>query len=84
VLGVNELDLIEFVFSEFLSRVKGLMKVDSNDTKSLGLGLGTLSLEKDKIEDELIPSFIIEEALYYYSQLEYYEVCKNIKIHKSK
>jgi hypothetical protein len=36
--------------------------------------------KKDKIEDELIPSFIIEEALYYYSQLEYYEVCKNIKL----
>jgi len=36
--------------------------------------------KKDKIEEELIPSFIIEEALYYYSQLEYYEVCKNIKM----
>ena len=40
--------------------------------------------KKDKIEEELIPSFIIEEALYYYSQLEYYEVCKSIKMFFSK
>ena len=36
--------------------------------------------KKEKIDEELIPSFIIEEALYYYSQLENYEVCQKIKI----
>ncbi len=36
--------------------------------------------KKSKIDEELIPSFIIEEALSYYSQLEYYEVCQKIKV----
>ena len=51
VLGINEIDMIEFVFNEFTTRSKNLMKIDNNDTKSLGLGLGTLSLDKEKIED---------------------------------
>ena len=39
-----------------------------------------LSRKKKRIEEELIPTFIIEEALNYYSQLEKYEVCQKIKI----
>lgn len=49
VLGINETDMIDFVFDEFTNRSKNLMKIENNDTN--GLGLGTLSLDKDKIED---------------------------------
>ena len=32
-----------------------------------------------KLDEELIPSFIVEEALYYYCELERYELCQKIK-----
>lgn len=32
-----------------------------------------------KIDEELIPTFIIEEALVYFCDLEKYEICQSIK-----
>lgn len=51
VLGIHEKDMIDFVYDEFTKRVSAMMKIDNNGSVSLGLGLGTLSLEKEKIED---------------------------------
>ncbi len=33
-----------------------------------------------KIDEELIPTFIIEEALSYFCDIEKYEVCQTIKV----
>lgn len=33
-----------------------------------------------KVDDELIPTFIIEEALNYFSEIEKYEICQKIKL----
>lgn len=35
--------------------------------------------KKQKIAEELIPTFIIEEALIYFCDLEKYEICQKIK-----
>ena len=65
-------------------KIRGKLHIENLDVQ-MYKGIADLAdKKKDKIEEELIPSFIIEEALYYYSQLEYYEVCKNIKMFFSK
>ena len=44
-------------------------------------GLSDMANSKiKKIDEELIPTFIIEEALNYFCELEKYEICQNIKI----
>ena len=35
--------------------------------------------KKHKVDDELIPTFIIEESLFYFCDLEKYEMCQKIK-----
>lgn len=43
-------------------------------------GLYDLASNKiQKIDEELIPTFIIEEALMYFCELEKYEICHQIK-----
>jgi len=43
-------------------------------------GIADLAQRKiKKIDEELIPSFIIEEAMSYYKDLENYELCQKIK-----
>jgi hypothetical protein len=65
-------------------KIRGKLHIENLDVQ-MYKGIADLAdKKKDKIEEELIPSFIIEEALYYYSQLEYYEVCKSIKMFFSK
>ena len=43
-------------------------------------GLYDLANNKiQKFDEELIPSFIVEEALDYFCELEKYEICREIK-----
>lgn len=44
-------------------------------------GIADLAFGKiPKIKEELIPTFIIKEALQYYCELEKYEICQEIKL----
>ena len=61
-------------------KIRGKLHIENLDVQMYE-GIADLADKKKKrIEEELIPSFIIEEALNYYSQLEKYEVCQKIKI----
>lgn len=61
-------------------KIRGKLHIENLDVQMYN-GIADLAFnKKEKIDEELIPSFIIEEALYYYSQLENYEVCQKIKI----
>lgn len=43
-------------------------------------GIHDLAISKiQKVDEELIPTFIIQEALDYFCELEKYEWCQNIK-----
>lgn len=65
-------------------KIRGKLHIENLDVQ-MYKGIADLAdKKKNKIDEELIPSFIIEEALYYYSQLEYYEVCQKIKVFFSK
>jgi len=53
------------------------------EKKSIKVYNGLADLAENKIkkkESKLIPSFVIEEALEYFCQLEKYEVCQKIKM----
>lgn len=62
------------------------MKIDGDinvKKKEIRFYHGLAALVEDKIkkkESKLIPSFIIEEALNYFCELERYEVCHKIKM----
>lgn len=61
-------------------KIRGKLHIENLDVQMYE-GIADLADKKKKrIEEELIPTFIIEEALNYYSQLEKYEVCQKIKI----
>ena len=65
-------------------KIRGKLYIENLDVQMYN-GIADLAFKKkEKIDEELIPSFIIEEALYYYSQQENYEVCQKIKIFFSK
>ena len=65
-------------------KIRGKLKVENLDIQMYN-GIADLAYKKKKkIDEELIPSFIVEEALEYYAKLEYYEVCQKIKIFFSK
>ena len=43
-------------------------------------GIASLANKKlKKLDEELIPSFIIQESLQYFCELEKYEICQKIK-----
>ena len=61
-------------------KLKGKLNIEKLDVK-MYQGIADLAENKmHKIDEELIPTFIIEEALYYYCELEKYEVCQKIKM----
>lgn len=61
-------------------RIRGKLNIENLDVQ-MYKGIADLAdKKKEKIDEELIPTFIIEEALYYYSKLEHYEVCQKIKV----
>lgn len=63
-----------------IMKLKGKLKIEKLDVK-MYQGIADLAENKmQKIDEELIPTFIIEEALYYYCELEKYEVCQKIKM----
>ena len=61
-------------------KLKGKINIEELDVR-MYQGIADLAENKiQKIDEELIPSFIVEEALYYYSNIEKYEICQNIKM----
>ena len=65
-------------------KIRGKLHIENLDVQMYE-GIAELADKKKKrIAEELIPTFIIEEALSYYSELEKYEVCQKIKIFFSK
>jgi hypothetical protein len=61
-------------------KIRGKLHIESVDVQMYE-GIADLANKKKKrIEEELIPTFIIEEALNYFSDLEQYEICQKIKI----
>lgn len=61
-------------------RIRGKLHIETLDVRMYE-GIAELAdKKKERIEEELIPTFIIDEALNYYSQLEKYEVCQKIKV----
>jgi hypothetical protein len=61
-------------------KIRGKLHIEILDVQMYE-GIADLAEKKKKrIEEELIPTFIIEEALNYYSDLEKYEICQKIKI----
>jgi len=61
-------------------KIRGKLHIESVDVQMYE-GIADLANKKKKrIEEELIPTFIIEEALNYFSDLEKYEICQKIKI----
>jgi hypothetical protein len=60
-------------------RIRGKLHIEIIDIE-MYKGIAEIAdNKKQKIDEELIPSFIIEEALNYFSHIENYEVCKKIK-----
>jgi len=65
-------------------KIRGKLYIENLDVQMYE-GIADLAEKRKKrIDEELIPTFIIEEALNYYSELEKYEVCKKIKVFFSK
>jgi hypothetical protein len=60
-------------------RIRGKLYIEKLDVE-MYKGIADLAQSKmKKIDEELIPSFIIEEAISYYNDLEKYELCQKIK-----
>jgi len=60
-------------------KIKGKENIEKVDVL-LYNGIYNLADNKiKKIDEELIPTFIIEESLDYFSELEKYEICQKIK-----
>lgn len=60
-------------------RIKGKSNIEAKDVlyyKCVAAVAGDIS---KRIADELTPTFIVEEAIDYFSSLEEYEICKLIK-----
>ena len=61
-------------------KLKGKIHVEKVDIKMYH-GIADLASEKIKrIAEELIPTFIVDEALLYFCELEKYEICQKIKL----
>lgn len=62
------------------------MKIDGEinvEKRNVRFYYGLAALVENQIkkkESKLIPSFIIEEAINYFCELEKYEICQNIKM----
>ena len=60
-------------------KLKGKLNIEQLDVK-MYQGIADLATNKmRKVDEELIPTFIIEEALNYYCEREKYEICHKIK-----
>jgi len=60
-------------------KIKGKENIEKSDILMYN-GIYNLADNKiKKIDEELIPTFIIEESLNYFCELEKYEVCQKIK-----
>lgn len=60
-------------------KLKGKIDIEKVDILMYH-GIYNLASDKiQKVDEELIPTFIIEEALFYFCELEKYEVCQKIK-----
>lgn len=65
-------------------KIRGKLNIENLDVQMYN-GIADLAYKKkEKIEEELISTFIIEEAISYYCQMENYEVCQKIKVFFSK
>lgn len=60
-------------------KLKGKLNIEHLDIKMYEGIAALASNDLKRVEDESIPTFIIEEALEYYCELEKYEICNNIK-----
>lgn len=61
-------------------KLKGNIPVEKVDIM-MYQGIAALAESKiQKIDEELIPTFIIEEALNYFCELEKFESCQKIKV----
>lgn len=61
-------------------KIKGKLYIENLDIQ-MYKGIADLAENKiQKIDEELIPSFIIDEALAYFCKSESYEICQNIKV----
>lgn len=60
-------------------KLKGNIEIEKVDIL-MYYGIHDLASDKiKKVDEELIPTFIIEEALFYFCELEKYEWCQKIK-----
>ena len=60
-------------------KIKGKENIEKSDILMYN-GIYNLADNKiQKVDEELIPTFIIEESLNYFCELEKYEVCQKIK-----
>lgn len=60
-------------------KLKGKLNIEKLDVR-MYQGIADLANNKmQKIDEELIPTFIVEEALIYYCDIEEYEICHKIK-----
>ena len=59
-------------------KITGKINIESLDIEMYKGILDIANETKEVVEDELIPTFIINETLNYYSDLEIYEACTTI------
>lgn len=60
-------------------KLKGKVNIEKVDVM-MYQGIAALATDKiKKLDEELIPSFIIDESLLYFCELEKYEICSKIQ-----
>lgn len=60
-------------------RIKGKLDIEAEDILFYNCVASVAMDSSKRIADELTPTFIVEEAIDYFSDIEQYEVCRVIK-----
>lgn len=60
-------------------RIKGKSDIEAEDILFYNCVASVAMDSSKRIADELTPTFIVEEAINYFSDIEQYEVCRIIK-----
>lgn len=60
-------------------RIRGKVDIEVEDVLFYHCVASVAQDVSQRIADELTPTFIVEEALIYFSDLEEYEICQDIK-----
>jgi len=60
-------------------RIRGKENIEAEDVLFYHCVASVAQGDSKRIADELTPTFIVEEALTYFSDLEEYEICQDIK-----